>query len=130
MMPEPPPRVATLVLVDRGRRARRPAPAFPVTTPWWQDMEPLVAACRERFGFRPTVLRLLSTERGVYPGGGVTYLAEVGAPEVAAVARVRSSRGREPWTNSRCGMPWARAGGPTADLAWADEAAGRRGTPA
>jgi Ser/Thr protein kinase RdoA (MazF antagonist) len=128
MMPEPPSRVATLVLVDPGGALIGRLPALPVTTPWWQDMESLVAECQERFGIRPTVLRLLSTERGVYPGGGVTYLAEIGLPEIAAVAPIV-----QPWTGALddqpLRMPWARVGGPAADLAWADEAlvaAGRR----
>jgi len=130
MMPESPPRVATLVLVDRGGAVVGRLPPFPVTTPWWQDMEPLVAGCQERYGIRPIVLRLLSTERGVYPGGGVTYLAEVAAPDVAAV-----SPSVQPWTGALdeqpLRLPWARAGGPAADLAWADQAlvaAGRRRT--
>jgi hypothetical protein len=130
MTPEPPRRVATLVLVDQGGAIVGRLPAFPVTTPWWQDMEPLVAGCHERFGIRPTILRLFSTERSIYPGGGVTYLAEVGALEVSAVATFA-----EPWTGALdeqpLRMPWARVGGPTADLAWADEAlvaAGRRRT--
>jgi Ser/Thr protein kinase RdoA (MazF antagonist) len=130
MMPEPPSRVVSLVLVDPLGTLVGRLPAFAVTTPWWQDMVPLVGGCLERFGIRPTVLRLLSTERGIYPGGGVTYLAEIGTPEVAAIARFV-----EPWPGALdeqpLRMPWARAGGPAADLAWADEAlvaAGRRRT--
>jgi Phosphotransferase enzyme family len=130
MMPEIPPRVATLVLIDPVGTLVGGLPAFPVATPWWQDAVPVVAACQERFGIRPTILRLLSTERGVYPGGGVTYLAEVESAEIAAVAPFV-----QPWTGALdeepLRMPWARPGGPAADLAWADEAltaTGRRRT--
>ena len=120
-MPQPPRRVATLVLVDADATVLGQLPAFPVATPWWQDTAPLVEACRERYGIRPTVLRLLSSERGSYPGGGVTYLAEAGRSDVAAVASWL-----QPWTGTLDEQPlrlsWAKVGGPAADLAWADEA--------
>ena len=50
-------------------------------------------------------------------GGHVTYLAEV----AARAARRRSARGSgDPTDDEPLRMPWARPGGPAADLAWAD----------
>ena len=95
-------------------------PPFVVATPWWQDVEPVVLAARQRHGVDVTVLRLLDTERPMPPGGLVTYLAEVEHMVPA-----------EPWQGSLdehpLRMPWARPGGPTADIAWADSALGERG---
>jgi hypothetical protein len=129
-MPQPPLRVATLVIVDADGDVCGQLPAFSVATPWWQDMAPVIDACRERFGIAPTVLRLLFTERGTYPGGGVSYLAEARRDDLDVIA----SR-LQPWTGTLDEQPlrmsWARVGGPAADLAWADRAltaAGRHRT--
>jgi hypothetical protein len=92
-------------------------PAFEATTPWWQDIGPVGDAARERFGLEIAVLRLLAAEHPHPPGGRVTYLAEV-------TARGMPSAGLEPWagtlTEDALRHPWARPGGPAADLAWAD----------
>jgi hypothetical protein len=91
-----------------------------VATPWWQDVEPVVVAARQRHHLDVTILRLLEAERPMPPGGIVTYLAEVGHRVPA-----------EPWHGSLdehpLRMPWARAGGPVADIAWADAALAERG---
>ena len=127
-MSQPRPRVATVVLVEPDRALIGRLPAVQVATPWWQDMAPLVEACRGRFGLRPTILRLLSTDGGGFPGGEVTYLGEVAAREVVA-ARTAA----RPWTghldDQPLRMPWARVGGPAADLAWADRALTAVGRP-
>ena len=120
-MPQHRPRVATIVLVEPDGTMIGQLADLPVATPWWQDMAPLVDACRERFGVRPTILRLLETDGGGFPGGHVTYLGEVAARDVVA------ARGAvRPWTGELGEQPrrmsWARAGGPAADLAWADSA--------
>ena len=87
-------------------------PAVPVSTPWWQDMEPVVRAVREHFGIDVVVLRLLEAELNRPHGGRVVYLAEVDRPVPA-----------EPWDGSLVDHPlrqsYARPGGPKADLAWA-----------
>jgi hypothetical protein len=128
-MTGPPPRTVSLVLVDGSGTVLGQLPAFPVATPWWQDVEAVVAACDERFGLRPTILRLLSVQHG-YPGGAVVYLAEVGSIDVASArADVRPWMGRLDEQPLR--LPWASIGGPAADLAWADDtlvAAGRQRT--
>ena len=73
----------------------------------------MVDAFRERHGVDATILRLLSAERADPPGGEVTYLAEVAGPVTAQ--RWNGKVGDHPLR-----MPWARPGGPAADLAWAD----------
>ena len=130
-MTEPPPRIATLVLVDAGGTVLGQLPSFPVTTPWWQDMVPVVAACEERFGVRPIVLRLLSTERGVYPGGRRHVPGRGRGTRRRPRRRPASGLGQEPWMSSRSACRGRSVGGPAADLAWADEAllaTGRRRT--
>ena len=117
-MTDPPPRQASLVLVDGRGHAWGSLPAFEVSTPWWQDVGPVVAACAVRFGLRPTILRLLASERDAPPGGRVTYLAEASETEIEpARAELR------PWTGVLADDPlrltWARPGGPERDLAWA-----------
>ena len=129
-MSQPPSRVATMVLVGPDGSVIGRLPPFPVETPWWQDIAPVLTACQERYGLRPTILRLLATERTQYPGGGVTYLAEIEPGEVA-----RAGAPLDGWPGTLdeqpLRMPWARVGGPAADIAWADAAlaaAGRRRT--
>ena len=109
---EVPTRVVTLVLVTPDGGLVGALPPFPVETPWWQDAEPIVRAARERFGIDLVVLRILQTERP-YPGGAVSYVAEVTAQVPAAVAW----HGR--LDDHPLRQPWARSGGPGADLSWA-----------
>jgi hypothetical protein len=115
-----PARRAKVVLVTPDGEAVGALPPIPVATPWWQDVEPVVLAVRERHHLDVTVLRLLEAERPMPPGGTVTYLAEVDH-SIAA----------EPWDGTLAEHPlrmaWARPGGPAADLAWADSALGDRG---
>jgi Phosphotransferase enzyme family len=115
-----PARRAKVVLVTPDGEAVGALPPIPVATPWWQDVEPVVLAVRERHHLDVTVLRLLEAERPMPPGGTVTYLAEVDHPISA-----------EPWHGTLAEhplrMPWARPGGPAGDLAWADSALRDRG---
>ena len=119
-MTDPPPRVATLVLVDGDGGLLGALPPFRVATPWWQDVEPIVEAVRGLHGLEVTILRLLDTELPSPQGGAITYLAEVG-----------DSRPRtlEPWSGPVDDDPlratWARPGGPAADLVWVEEALAR-----
>lgn len=95
-------------------------PAVPVATPWWQEVEPVVTAARERHGIDVTILRLLDSEFEQPHGGRVTYLAEVEGPVPAA-----------PWKGRLdehpLRLPYARPGGPAADLAWAEAVLAARG---
>ena len=115
-----PPRTARLVLVDASGALVGALPRLPVATPWWQDIAPVVAAVREQWGIQATVLRLLSASLPAPPGGEVTYLAQVdkGVPA-------------EPWDGELdehpLRLPYARPGGPAADLAWAAARLAERG---
>jgi hypothetical protein len=116
----PPARTAELVLVTHDGAVLGRLAAVPVSTPWWQDVEPVVLAVHERFGIDVVVLRLLEAELNRPHGGRVVYLAEVDRPVAA-----------EPWegclTDHLLRQPYARPGGPKADLAWAEAVLGRLG---
>jgi hypothetical protein len=108
----PVPRTAELVLVTSDGALVGSLPAVPVSTPWWQDVEPVIRAVRERYGIDATVLRLLEAEFDRPHGGRVTYLAGVAQPVPA-----------EPWHGTLDEQPlrqsFAKPGGPTADATWA-----------
>ncbi len=114
------PRTAIVVLVTPGGAVIGCLPELPVATPWWQEVEPIVSAVRERHGFEITILRLLSAEKMEPHGGRVTYLAEVAQPVPA-----------EPWRGTLDEQPlrhaFAKPGGPAADLAWANAVLVERG---
>lgn len=113
-------RFARLVLVTPDGEVVGALPPLPVGTPWWQEVEPVVKAAREHHAIDVTVLRLLETERQGPHGGTVTYLAEVASPVTA-----------EAWHGTLddhpLRMPWARPGGPAADVAWAESLLAERG---
>ncbi|WP_437309435.1 phosphotransferase family protein [Sorangium sp. So ce388] len=113
-MPPRPPRLARLVLVTAAGELLGALPPYPVALPWWQDASSVVRGAREHHGIQVTVLRMLGAELPSPHGGAVTYLAEVGAPPP----------GLEPWhaalDDHPLRQPWARPGGPSGDLAWAD----------
>jgi hypothetical protein len=112
-------RVVELVLVTAAGDLIGSLPPFPVASPWWPEAWPIVQVARERFGIDVVVLRILRADRDAPPGGAVTYLAEV--PASAA----DGATGLRPWPlpldDHPLRMPWARPGGPAADIAWADE---------
>jgi hypothetical protein len=118
--PPPPIRRARLVLVTPSGELLGALPAYPVSTRWWPDAEPVVRGARENFGIDIVVLRLLATEPGLRWGGLVTYLAET-----------RDRPATEPWDGTLDEHPlrqaWARPGGPDRDLAWADSVLAERG---
>jgi hypothetical protein len=116
----PPERTARLVLVTPDGAVVGALPAIAVSTPWWQDIGPVVAAARTHHGIAVTILRLLEAEHEQPPGGEVTYLAQVEAPVAA-----------EPWSGALDDQPlrhpYAEPGGPAADLAWAEGVLAERG---
>jgi hypothetical protein len=118
-----PPRIVSLVLVTADGTVLGRLPAFRAETPWWQDAGPVVRAARERFGLDVTILRLLDTELPSAHGGAVTYLAEVDGDELT-IGRPRGAVELAPWAaqlaDDPLRQPYARPGGPAADLAWAD----------
>jgi hypothetical protein len=115
-----PPRFARLVLVTPDGEVVGALPPFPVETPWWQEAEPVVKAAREHHAIDVTILRLLETELQAPHGGIVTYLAEV-ARQVPAEAWY-GTLDEQPLR-----MPWARPGGPAADVGWAESQLAERG---
>jgi hypothetical protein len=98
-------------LTTRAGKVLGILPPLELETPWWQEVEPLVAAVRRRHELEITVLRLIAA-RSQAPGGRVTYLAEV-AEEVDAPPFERTL------PDHPLRAPYARPGGPAADLAWA-----------
>jgi Phosphotransferase enzyme family len=119
-MMAPTPRTAELVLVTPDGALVGRLAAVPVATPWWQDVGPVVRAVRERYGIDATILRLLGAELDRPHGGRVTYLAEIARPVPAA-----------PWNGTLDEQPlrhpFARPGGPGADLTWAHSVLVERG---
>ncbi|HEV3211902.1 MAG TPA: aminoglycoside phosphotransferase family protein [Acidimicrobiales bacterium] len=120
-------RTVTLVVVE-GDGVDGQLEPFEVSTPWWQDVEPIVATYPGL-----AVLRLLEATPmpGAVCGGQVTYLVERLPEELA-------SRATEPWPirpwhgslhDDPLRAPWAMPGGPAADLAWACTQVERTGDP-
>jgi hypothetical protein len=105
-------RSVTLAVCDTAGNLLGQTDAFDVETPWWQDMEPIGG----RF---PSlhVLRMLEATPapGTMAGGVVSYLAE--AAEGTRELSLRPST--VVLEDHPLRMPWARPGGPAADLAWA-----------
>lgn len=114
-------RTVTLVLVDGDGQVLGSLAPFEVGTPWWQDVEPIAEQVPS-----VTVLRLLECgpSRGGRMGGPVTYLAQLDGP---APGPLHPYAGELPEHPLR--MPWARPGGPAADLAWAGGVVGGHGAP-
>jgi hypothetical protein len=112
-MSQPPPRIARIVLVTPEGALLGVLPDFAVDLPWWQEVWPLVEAVRTRFGVTITVLRMLHAGEPGPAGIVVTYLAET----------AQSPSGVHPWDGElddhRLRLPYAKPGGPAADLAWA-----------
>ena len=117
-MKMPPARIVTLVLVDDAGTVLGTLPPFEAETPWWMDIGPVVRAVRARHGLRVIVLRLLDTERASAHGGAVSYLAQIDAG--ATPPPLSPWHGALPEDPKR--HPYARIGGPQADLAWAASA--------
>jgi hypothetical protein len=90
-------------------------PPFTVASPWWPEVEPVVEAVRDRFALEVVVLRLLAGTE--FPGGPVTYLAEVVDGDPSGFL----SPWPDPLPDDDLRLPYARPGGPAADLAWAEQ---------
>jgi hypothetical protein len=93
-------------------------PPFEVDDPWWPEAHPVIAGVRERFDVDVLMLRMLNVVSDTFSGGDVTYLAElVGEPP--ADLPLTPSTGidvrEEPLRAA-----WARPGGVTATIVWAD----------
>src|SRR5438067_1005611 len=128
-------RTVTLVLVDQGGRLLGALAPYEVTTPWWQEVAEVVAGARTRHQVDVAVLRLLTADRPVPPGGHVTYLASVLDGPPTQVAPVDGWPARLAPVDADVDVdvdvdlaphprraPWAEPGGPRASLDWATEA--------
>jgi hypothetical protein len=102
------PRSVTVVL-DAPRGC---LPPFTVPIPYWNEVESVVAEVRERFGLDIVVLRVLAGERPMETP--VTYLAELLSGHPTDLTPWPDAIGEDPLR-----LPYARPGGPAADLAWA-----------
>ena len=121
------PRRVTLVLQRRnGEAPLGEIGPLTVEPPWWSEVESVVAATRREFGMRVTVLRLLHSEPdevdSAMAGGTVTYLAELHGEAPAGIRPTHERLDDHPLR-----LPWARAGGPDAELAWARAVLERQG---
>ncbi|MFL6005654.1 MAG: aminoglycoside phosphotransferase family protein [Gaiellaceae bacterium] len=116
----------TLVLCLPDGTVLGALPPFEVEVPWWPEAAPVVEAAREAHGVETVILRLLHADGGRVPAGGaVTYLAQVDAlPAMTLAGWAGKLDADEPLR-----LPWARPGGPDADLDWADSVLDARGTP-
>jgi len=123
-MPTRPYRDVTLVLCLRDGSVLGALPPFRVDVPWWQEVGSVVAAAREMHDVEVTVLRLLETAEA-WCGGPVSYLAEV----EAVPARALSLWPGDPNADHPLRLSYARPGGPTDDVRWADAVLADRGTP-
>lgn len=100
-------------------------PAFAVPSPWWRQVDDVVAIARDRLRIDVRVLRLLSSQGPGFPGGGpVSYLAEVDrAPATTLLPWPGDPLAAEPLR-----LPYAEPGGHRADLRWAEDVLRARGT--
>ena len=119
---DPPGRRVTLQLCTSGGRLLGVLPPFDVALPFWQEVADVVAGARAAFGVDVTVLRLLRVERATTADGGpVTYLAEVDGDvpaDLLAPVPADVSPPADPMADDPRRAPYARPGGPAADLAW------------
>ena len=130
-------RLATLVVVDEHGTVAGTTEARPVALPWWQETVVLAEAFPELLGRatggdevgwagRHAVLRLLRGEPDEttgHMGGRTTHLVQA---ERATIDGAATAVGLRPWTGPAdvataaepLRLPWARPGGPLADLRW------------
>jgi hypothetical protein len=104
-------RRVTVVLCDGDGTVLGQLPTpFVVSPRWWPEVDPVVAAVRERHGLVVTVLRLLTTDTDL-AGGEVAYLAQVRSgpptptvpPDGAVAAALHDDATNRLW--------WAEPGG-------------------
>jgi hypothetical protein len=93
-------------------------PPFDVTSPWWPDVEPVVAELDRRLGARTAVLRMVTAAGRSMSGGEVTYLAEALTPP-QATPEWDGAPDPGVLTPQEHRMRWAEPGGPARVLDWA-----------
>lgn len=118
-------RTVTLSLVDAAGAPLGALPPFDVPSPWWQEVAPVVAEARRRYGVEVAVLRLLTGDAPQPMGGSVTYLAQVDGPPATPLVPATLDLSADPLR-----APYAEPGGPARSLAWATAELRRLGRPA
>jgi hypothetical protein len=122
-----------LIVCSSGGEPIGTLPEFPVETPWWPDVEPVVDAARAAFGIEIVVLRLLATDaESDVMGGSVSYLVELVAGPSSGLTFDRHVNGRLDEAAREehvLRAPWARPGGVAATLGWADDVLADAGRP-
>ncbi len=123
-------REVTLVLCSRSGQVLGSLSPFSVDSPWWPDVEPVVAAARDLHGVAVRVLRLLSTGGPGPSGGPVAYSAELDGdlPPAVVLRPVPADLAEEATREDPLRAPWARPAGLASTLAWADAALDAAGT--
>ena len=108
-------REATLVVVSSPGEIRGEIGPVTVSMPWWQESGPVADVLPGSLA-----LRLLEAdpERNDEMGGEVTYLVQFDGP-VPSPLVLRPNGHAELLVDHPLRHPWARVGGPTADLDWA-----------
>jgi Ser/Thr protein kinase RdoA (MazF antagonist) len=103
---------------------------FPVSLPWWSEVEPVVAHLREALGVPVLVLRLLLVDGGEGGRDGhVTYhVAALNRPAPGLLAERPADHAAltEP---AELRLPWARVEGIREVLTWAADTLGAAGRP-
>ncbi|WP_433390407.1 aminoglycoside phosphotransferase family protein [Micromonospora sp. KLBMP9576] len=107
-------RAVTLALVDAAGTPLGALPPFDLPSPWWQEVAPIVAEARRRYGVEVTVLRLLTGDAPQPMGGAVTYLGQVDEPPSTPLLPARVDLSADPLR-----APYAEPGGPARSLTWA-----------
>ncbi|MGK5673093.1 aminoglycoside phosphotransferase family protein [Micromonospora sp. URMC 106] len=118
-------RTVTLALLDAAGAPLGALPPFDVPSPWWQDVAPVVAEARRRYGVDVAVLRLLGGDDTGTIGGAVTYLGQVSDPPATPLVPAELDLTADPLR-----APYAEPGGPACSLAWAMAELRRLGRPA
>ena len=119
-------RVVRLILVDDAGAPLGALPDIDIEEPWWPEVGDIVTVARERFGVDLFVLRLVDAQGGTgMTDGLVSYTAEATGPTPPLVPALEDL----PYDEDPRRAPWARPGGITSIVAWADGALRKRGTP-
>jgi len=121
MMRAMPGRTVTLVVCDAAGTIQGEITPFEVATPWWQDMEPV----SERFPSLAILRLLVGSPAPGQPRSDVRYLAE----PIGTTANLRLAPSATVGYDHELRMPWARPGGPAADLDWAASVVTPAGPP-
>jgi len=112
-------RSVSLVLCDAAGELLGTLPAFTVEDPWWQEVESVVTTARERFTAEVFILRLLDVTSDADNGGHATYLAELVTKPMRELPLKPAGDAGE---DEPLRQPWARPGGVSTTIAWADGA--------